>query len=53
MVDKWEYRVLNLNGTRNDEVILGRLGDEGWELVAVTTQSLTSNSVAYLKRKRD
>ena len=52
MVDKWEYKILTVNGTRNDEVKLGGLGDEGWELVAVTTQSLSSVSVAYLKRKK-
>lgn len=38
--------------TRNDEVKLGGLGDEGWELVAVTAQSLSSVSVAYLKRNK-
>ena len=51
MVDKWEYKILSMNGTRNDEVKLSALGDEGWVLVAVTSQSLTSVSVAYLKRK--
>ena len=50
--DKWEYKTLTVNGTRTDEVKLGGLGDEGWELVAVTQQSLISVSVAYLKRKK-
>ena len=53
MIDKWEYKILTMNGTRNDEVKLDGLGDEGWELVVVTTQSLTSASIAYLKRKKD
>ena len=52
MADEWEYRILTVNGTRNDELKLGLLGEEGWELVAVTTQSLGSISVAYLKRKK-
>ena len=52
MVDKWEHKILPVNGTRNDEVKLDLLGDEGLELVDVTTQSLSSISVAYLKRRK-
>ncbi len=53
MVDKWEYKLLSMYGTRNDEAKLDGLGSEGWELIAVTSQSLTSTSIAYLKRKKE
>ena len=44
----WEYRRLDLTDVprRSDDVdMLNRAGNEGWELVGITT-----NNVPYLKR---
>jgi H-NS histone family protein len=48
-VAEWEYRKIGLNqhGPRGDELdLLNAAGGEGWELIAIT-----SNSIAYLKRE--
>jgi hypothetical protein len=45
---QWEYTVLK-NNTPLDEVSLNRLGEEGWELVAVVSDS-TNNYVYTFKR---
>jgi len=45
---QWEYRTINLcDLPRNckEAELLDEAGDEGWELVAIT-----SNNLAYLKR---
>ena len=49
MMSKWEYEKIDLSDTprRGDEIdVLDTLGDEGWELVAITQKH-----VAYLKRQ--
>lgn len=46
---EWEYKKINLSDAprRRDEIdLLNDAGQEGWELV-----SITSNSMAYLKRQ--
>jgi hypothetical protein len=46
---EWEYQkvVLSDHNRRGDDIdLLCELGDDGWELVAIT-----SNNVAYLKRQ--
>ena len=48
---RWEYRKIPLNDVRptvDDIDVLNDAGDNGWELVGITT-----NSVAYLKRPID
>jgi hypothetical protein len=48
---EWEYRTINLSDLppKTSELdLLGEAGEEGWELVV-----LTSNNIAYLKRPRD
>jgi hypothetical protein len=49
MMSKWEYKKIDLSETprRGDEIdVLDTVGEEGWELVAIT-----QNHVAYLKRQ--
>ena len=46
---QWEYRKLDLNQLprkSNDVDLLNDAGEEGWELVGIT-----SNNMAYLKRE--
>jgi hypothetical protein len=44
---QWEYRQVNLSEVLGDWVdALNIAGDDGWELVAIT-----ANSIAYLKRQ--
>ena len=46
---EWEYRKIALNEhpRRSDDIdVLSALGEEGWELVTITP-----NSIAYLKRE--
>ena len=48
---RWEYKKINLNETprKTDDIdLLNAAGDDGWELVGITT-----NNVAYLKRQLD
>jgi len=48
-VSAWEYRKIDLNQQhpRGDELdMLNAAGEEGWELVGIT-----SNNIAYLKRE--
>jgi len=48
---RWEYRKIPLNDVRptvDDIDVLNDAGDNGWELVGITT-----NNVAYLKRPTD
>lgn len=47
---KWEYTILMLDG-RNEEK-LNELGNEGWELVSVTTESEDRYATAYLKKPK-
>lgn len=45
---EWEYRKLDLNDPpreKSDLDLLDKAGDDGWELITITT-----NSIAYLKR---
>jgi hypothetical protein len=49
VMPKWEYEKIDLSDTprRGDEIdLLDTLGEEGWELVAITQKH-----VAYLKRQ--
>jgi len=59
MGKKWEYLVLNIretgypsHGTSNEEKqeMLGKAGEEGWELVAVKVA--TYETLAYFKREK-
>lgn len=43
-MDRWEYRDVNINGQRYDE--LNKLGQQGWEAVGQTNQG-----TILLKRK--
>jgi hypothetical protein len=48
-MSEWEYRKVDLNvltRTATDLDLLDKAGDEGWELVVITP-----NSIAYLKRQ--
>ena len=50
-MSQWEYRKLLLNETprKTDDIdLLNDAGKDGWELIAITT-----NSVAYLRRSID
>lgn len=47
---KWKYQILVLDG-RNEEK-LNELGDEGWELVCVTSESEERYATAYFKRQK-
>ena len=46
---QWEYQKIDLSGInpRSDDVdLLNRAGQDGWELLTIT-----ANSIAYLKRR--
>jgi hypothetical protein len=48
---QWDYRKINLNDTprkTDDMDLLNNAGEDGWELVAIT-----SHNFAYLKRQRE
>ena len=50
-MQRWEYHTLNLNEVprkRDGIDLLADAGEEGWELVHITT-----NNIAYLKRPID
>jgi hypothetical protein len=45
---EWEYRKIDLNDPpreKSDLDVLDKAGDDGWELIVITP-----NSIAYLKR---
>lgn len=47
-MSEWEYRKIDLNDPpreKSDLDLLDNAGDEGWELITITV-----NSIAYLKR---
>jgi len=48
---KWEYKVLKDDDYNNPVWELDKLGDEGWELVAVI-QKTYSTTTFYLKREK-
>jgi hypothetical protein len=49
----WEYRVTMMtDDALNSQAKLNRLGDEGWELVAVAVSPETRMSMAYLRRRK-
>jgi hypothetical protein len=51
----WEYKVVNMSLAREDnEEELNVLGQEGWELVSVTSSEFVdTDGNAYLKRRKD
>jgi hypothetical protein len=49
----WEYRVVTqMDNPLENQAKLNRLGQEGWELVAVATLGNGGTIAAYLKRLR-
>ena len=56
MITQWEYRIESLGDfvTEDTEVLLERLGKDGWELAGIGPLSRhTSDSVLYLRRALD
>jgi len=52
-VQLWEYRVVSQSDVAMDnQVKLNRLGEEGWDLVAVASLRAGEVPAAYLKRPR-
>jgi hypothetical protein len=50
----WEYRVVNQTDSHlENQAKLNRLGQEGWELVAVSPLGNAGVLAAYLKRSRN
>lgn len=52
MADHWEHMIVEMDNRDRDEINLSRLdslGEEGWELVAVTRAF--HESTAYFKRR--
>jgi len=50
----WEYRVVGqTDNPLENQAKLNRLGEEGWELVAVSMLGNGGTLAAYLKRPRD
>jgi hypothetical protein len=48
-MSQWEYRTIDLNDPPRkaaDVDLLNNVGEQGWELVAITP-----NNIAYLKRR--
>ena len=53
---KWEYKIVNVGSNDivgEESVVLKKLGDEGWELIAVNLNSFQNldNKTYYLKKK--
>jgi hypothetical protein len=53
---KWEYKIVNVGSNDlvgEESLILKKLGDEGWELIAVNLNSFQNldNKTYYLKKK--
>ena len=53
---KWEYKIVNVGSNDKvgeESVVLKKLGDEGWELIAVNLNSFQNldNKTYYLKKK--
>jgi len=50
----WEYRVVGqTDNPLENQAKLNRLGEEGWELAAVSMLGNSGTLAAYLKRPRD
>ena len=54
---KWEYKIVNVGSNdlvEEESLILKKLGDEGWELIAVNLNSFQNldNKTYYLKKKK-
>lgn len=48
----WEYKIMDLPMKTDSNLnVLNQLGKDGWELIAVTTQTRASNPTAYFKRQ--
>jgi hypothetical protein len=50
---KWEYKILSEDYSAKLENLFDRLGDEGWELVAISVREFTEfadNIKAFFKR---
>jgi hypothetical protein len=58
-MQKWEYKAVRLSAYPGDADVLNQLGQEGWELVSVASDTLgdaydtKSLFMAYLKRPRE
>ena len=53
---KWEYKIVNVGSNDKvgeESVVLKKLGDEGWELIAVNLNSFQNldNKTYYLKKR--
>ena len=53
---KWEYKIVNVGSNDlvgEESLLLKKLGDEGWELIAVNLNSFQNldNKTYYLKKK--
>ena len=53
---KWEYKIVNVGSNDivgEESVVLKKLGDEGWELIAVNLNSFQNldNKTYYFKKK--
>lgn len=50
---KWQYKVIFLGGSKHLlEVTLDTMGLDGWELVAVTSESLWYHGAYFFKRPK-
>ena len=54
---KWEYKIVNVGSNDlagEESLILKKLGDVGWELIAVNLNSFQNldNKTYYLKKKK-
>ena len=53
---KWEYKIVNVGSNDlvgEESLVLKKLGDEGWELIAVNLNSFQNltNKTYHLKKK--
>lgn len=48
---KWEYKIMHEPLGGEGEFHMNKLGQEGWELVAVTTHTHSSSAIFYFKRR--